>query len=154
MFLLYNHDRTNVLERIIAELKGWIVMRIQQDIYDMSEKELRRYARVLRLRRERRRKCLTWAIAAFAAFCMILVCTISYNSISCNANDGFKYYTSIIVEAGESLWNIADDYMDEHYDNRGSYIAEICHINHLDENGTVTAGQTLIVPYYSSEYVR
>lgn len=129
-------------------------MRIQRDIYDMSERELRKYARVLRLRRERRRKCLTLAVAAFAAFCMILVCAISYNSISSNANDSFKYYTSVTVEAGESLWDIADDYIDGHYDSRDNYIAEVCSINHLDENGTVMAGQTLIVPYYSSEYVQ
>lgn len=129
-------------------------MRIQQDICDMSEREYRKYARVLRLRRERRRKCLTLAVAVFAAFCMALVCTISYNSISSNANDGFKYYTSVIVEAGESLWDIAEDYMNGHYDSRDNYIAEVRSINHLDENGTVIAGQTLIVPYYSSEYVQ
>ena len=128
-------------------------MRIQRDIYTMSERELRKYSRVLRLRRERRRKCLTLAVAVFATFCMILVCAVSYNSISSNANDGFKYYTSVIVEAGESLWDIAGDYIDGHYDSRDSYIAEVRSINHLDENGTVMAGQTLIVPYYSSEYV-
>ena len=139
---------------MIASLKGWDEVRKQQYIYDMSERELRKYMRALRLRRERRRKCLTLAVAAFAAFCMVLVCTISYNSISSNANDGFKYYTSVIVEAGESLWDIADDYMDGHYDSKNSYIAEVRNINHLDENGTVMAGQTLIVPYYSSEYVR
>ena len=129
-------------------------MRIQQDIYNMSEREQRKFSRILRLRRERRRKCLTLAVAVFATFCMILVCAVSYNSISSNANDGFKYYTSVIVEAGESLWDIADEYIDEHYDSRNSYIAEVRSINHLDENGTVIAGQTLIVPYYSSEYVQ
>lgn len=129
-------------------------MRIQRTMCGMDERAQRKYSRILRLRRERRRKCMTLAAAAFAAFCMVLICAISYNSISSNANDGFKYYTSVIVEAGESLWDIADDYMDEHYDSRNSYIAEVRRINHLDENGTVTAGQTLIVPYYSSEYVR
>ena len=129
-------------------------MKIQQDIYNMSEREQRKFSRILRLRRERRRKCLTLAVAVFATFCMILVCAVSYNSISSNANDGFKYYTSVIVEAGESLWDIADDYMDGHYDSRNSYIAEVCSINHLDENGTLIAGQILIVPYYSSEYVQ
>ena len=129
-------------------------MRIQRDIYNMSEREQRKLIRVLRLRRERKRKCIVLSVAAFATFCMILVCAISYNSISSNANDGFKYYTSVIVEAGESLWDIAGDHIDGHYDSRDSYIAEIRSINHLDENGTVIAGQILIVPYYSSEYVQ
>lgn len=129
-------------------------MRDQWNICDMDEREARRYKRVLRLRRERRRKCLTMTIAAFAAFCMILICAASYGSISTSANDGFKYYTSVTVEAGESLWDISSTYMDEHYDSRDSYIAEVCSINHLDESGSIRAGQTLIVPYYSSEYIR
>ena len=139
---------------MIAIMKGRIIMNVQRNIHEMSERELRKYVRVLRLRRERRKKCLTLAAAAFAAFCMVLVCTVSYNSINSSANDGFKYYTSVTVEAGESLWDIADSYMDGHYDSRDNYIAEVCSINHLDENGTVMAGQTLIVPYYSSEYVQ
>lgn len=129
-------------------------MKTQRDIYDMDERELRRFARVLRLRRERRRKCLTFTAAVFAAICMILICAISYSSINSSANEGFKYYTIVTVEAGESLWDIAVDYMDGHYDSRDSYIAEVCNINHLDEAGTIIAGQTLIIPYYSSEYIQ
>ena len=154
MFMLYNQCRTDVREHMIAILKGWIVMKIQQSLYDVNEREQRKYARVLRLRRERRRKCLTMAVVAFAAFCMVLICTISYSSINSNANDGFKYYTSITAESGESLWDIADDYMDGHYDSKENYIAEVRSINHLGEDETIIAGRTLIVPYYSSEYVQ
>ena len=129
-------------------------MKIQRNLYEMDERELKKYARVIRLRRERRNKCLTLAMSLLATLCMVLICTISYNSIDTSANDGFKYYTSVTVEAGDSLWDIADNYMDGHYADRDSYIAEVRSINHLDEAGTITIGQTLIVPYYSSEYVR
>lgn len=121
----------------------------------MNEREAKRYARILRLRRERGRKCLTALLAAFAAVGMILVCSVSYSAISSNANDGFKYYTSVTVEAGESLWELAGEYVDGvHYESRESYIAEVCSINHLADENSITAGQMLIIPYYSPEYVR
>lgn len=130
-------------------------MRTQRNLYEMNEREAKRYARILRLRRERGRKCLTALLAAFAAVGMILVCSVSYSAISSNANDGFKYYTSVTVEAGESLWELAGEYVDGvHYESRESYIAEVCSINHLADENSITAGQMLIIPYYSPEYVR
>lgn len=129
-------------------------MREQRILRESDERNLRRYRRILRLRRERRRKCLLTATAALAAFCMILICVASYGSINTSASDGFKYYTDVTVKAGESLWDISSVYMDDHYDSRESYIEEVCSINHLDEDGSVQAGQLLIVPYYSSEYIK
>lgn len=130
-------------------------MRTQNRIYEMNEREQRRYARVLRLHRERRKKCLMGAAAMIAAFCLILICSFSYNTIRSNASDGYKYYTSITVGVGESLWEISGNYMDEaHYDSKKDYIAEVCSINHLKDADGITAGQTLIVPYYSSEYIK
>ena len=90
-----------------------------------------------------------------ATICMILICAVSYRAIDSNANTGFKYYTSVTVGAGESLWELAGEYMDsEHYDSRKSYIEEVCSINHLTDENSVTAGQMLILPYYSSEYIQ
>lgn len=129
-------------------------MRTQQSIYEMSDRELRSYRRALRLRRERRRKALTLFGAVMATLCLILVCTISYGSIQTKANSGYKYFTSITVESGETLWDIADNYIDyDYYKNKNAYIAEVCSINHLEEDGSITAGQTIVVPYYSAEFV-
>lgn len=130
-------------------------MRAQKNLYEMNERELKRYARVMRLRRERVRKCLTAMFAVCATVCMILICSVSYRALSSSANDGFKYFTGVTVEVGESLWDLAGEYMDSaHYDSRESYIAEVCSINHLDDENAITAGQLLILPYYSQEYVR
>lgn len=130
-------------------------MRVQRYLYEMNEKELKRYARVLRLRRESTRKCMAALLAVCATVCMILICSVSYRAINSNASDGFKYYTGVTVEAGESLWDLAEEYMDGvHYDSRESYIAEVCSINHLADEDDITAGQLLILPYYSQEYVR
>ena len=130
-------------------------MMSQRSLYEMDEREAKKYARVLRLQRERRRKCLASLLAVFAATGMILICSVSYSAINSSASDGFKYYTSVTVEAGESLWDLAGEYVDGvHYDSRESYIAEVCSINHLTDVNSITVGQMLILPYYSSEYVR
>ena len=129
-------------------------MQIQNSRTIIDEREQKRYARILRLRRERRLKFLKLSAVILAAFCMIVICAASYNVLDTHANDGFKYYTSVTVEAGDSLWQIAGDYIDSHYDSRESFIAEVRSINHLADNDTIYAGQILIVPYFSSEYVK
>ncbi len=129
-------------------------MREQKNIREMSDRELRSYKRALRLRKERRCKALRISIIAIATLCIIVIFSASYGAIKSNANSKFKYYTSITVEAGENLWDIADEYIDyDIYENKNNYIAEVQSINHLDESGTIVAGQMLIVPYYSAEFV-
>lgn len=134
--------------------KGIYIMNMPGERYTVSEREQKRNGRILRLRRERRRKFLVGTAALTAVLCMVLICSVSYRAIRTRANNGFKYYTSITVEAGESLWDIAGDYMGSSYDSRDSYIAEVCSINHLADANDIMRGQTLIIPYYSSEYVR
>lgn len=127
-------------------------MRVQ---YKMNEREWKKYQRVQRLRRERIRKSMTALAAICATICMILICSISYRAISTSANDGFKYYTGVTVENGESLWSLAEEYMDSaHYDSLESYLAEICSINHLTDENAISAGQMLVLPYYSQEYIQ
>lgn len=130
-------------------------MKIQKSINEMNDRELRRCRRVLRLRRERRCRVMLFSLAMLVTVGMVLVFTLSYQTIRISANSGFKYYTSVTVEAGENLWDLADAYMDyDYYKNKNSYIAEVQHINHLDESCSIVAGQVLILPYYSNEYVR
>lgn len=122
--------------------------------WKITDGEWKRDRRVQRLRRERRQKYMTVGLALIAIACMILICIVSYSSIKAHASAGFKYYTGITVESGETLWNIADRYIDyEYYADRDTYIAEIENINHLDADGSLLAGQFLVIPYYSMEYV-
>ena len=118
-----------------------------------DEWERRRYARILRLRRARVSKCLTALAMICSTVCMILICSAAYGALDSNANNSFKYYAKVNVEAGETLWDLAGVYMDEvHYADRKNYIDEVCSINHLKDADSVAEGQTLIVPYYSQEY--
>jgi len=121
---------------------------------EITDREWKHSGRIRRLRRVRRQKCLTVGLALAVVICMILICAVSYSSIKVQANTGFKYYTGITVESGETLWSIADRYIDyNYYEDKASYIAEVENINHLDADDILLTGQFLVVPYYSMEYI-
>lgn len=131
-------------------------MRTQKSVYEMTDRELRAYKRQLRHRREVRNRC----VVLLATICVILVGAISYCSFRSSAHEqndwvDYKYYTNITVAYGDTLWDIADDYIDYHYyKDKNAYISEVCNINHLNSDAGISAGQKLIVPYYSDIFVR
>ena len=63
----------------------------------------------------------------------------------------YKYYTSIRVENGDTLWEIAKQYRTEEYSDISSYIEEVKSINHLSTS-RITDGMYLCIPYYTTEY--
>lgn len=128
----------------------------QMKIYEMTDRELRSYKHKLRRRREQRRR----VVSVLMAFCLIALCVISYRSLTSSASDdagevSLKYYTGVTIESGDNLWKIADDYIDyARYKNKEAYIKEVCSINRLTDSSEIYAGQRLIVPYYSVEYIK
>mgnify|MGYP004469315551 FL=1 len=131
-------------------------MRVQKSVYRMTDRELRLYKRQLRRKQQIRRKIFTM----IATICVIVFCAVSYHGIRSLASSGddqlkFKYYTQVTVAYGETLWDLSDDYIDyEEYKDKTEYIEEVQSINHLVEEDTIRAGQTLIVPYYSYDFVK
>ena len=61
-----------------------------------------------------------------------------------------KYYTSILIREGDTLWSIARTYMDLHYSSEEDYIRELCRINRLSDE-ELRAGMYLIIPYFSQQ---
>ncbi len=131
-------------------------MRAQKNIYEMTDRELRTYKRRLHRQRAIRRRCMM----VLMTICLIMVCAVSYHSIKTNAHSGeeemyFKYYTNVTVSYGDTVWSISDEYIDyTQYQDKEAYIAEVRNINHLDEALSIKAGQNLILPYYSNEFVK
>lgn len=58
-----------------------------------------------------------------------------------------KYYTSVEIEEGDTLWEIAEEYMTEEYKDRDTYIEEVCKMNHITGH-VIRTGTTILVPYY------
>lgn len=131
-------------------------MRVQKSVYRMTDRELRLYKRQLRRKQQIRRRVFTM----ITTICVIVFCAVSYQGIRSLASSGedqlkFKYYTQVTVAYGETLWDLSDDYIDyDEYKNKKEYIAEVQSINHLTEEDSIRAGQTLIVPYYSYDFVK
>lgn len=93
----------------------------------------------------------------FIALCLIVVLVLAGSSIffvsKSKATDeviSFKYYTSVEVEYGDTLWGIASNYMTEEYRSLQDYIEEIKTLNGL-RSDMIRSGQFLVIPYYSSE---
>lgn len=115
-----------------------------------SMERSRRYR--IRRRRQLKRRCL---IGTFTLL-LILVISVSYSALRSQAraeDDGerYKYYTSIEIGYGETLWEIAETYAGPEYTSYESYIYEVMEINHLKEE-KITAGEYLVVPYFSGEW--
>ena len=68
-----------------------------------------------------------------------------------SANQQFKYYKSIMIEAGDSLWSIAEEYKTEHHESTQDYIDDLVVLNDLSSE-TIHAGQYLMVIYYDTEF--
>ena len=105
---------------------------------------------------KRRRKQKRLSLAALLCFAVFTAFAVSFTMVS-TAEAGtqescrYKYYTSVQIEPGSNLWDIAQEYASSEYEDLNDYIQEVRRINHLDED-TIYAGSYLCVPYYSSEY--
>ena len=88
---------------------------------------------------------------------LILVCVLAGSSIffvgrseAADDSNSYKYYTSLEVEYGDTLWGIASSYRTEEYYNLQDYIEEIKALNGL-QSDMIQSGQFLIITYYSKE---
>ncbi|WP_461812766.1 LysM peptidoglycan-binding domain-containing protein [Faecalimonas sp.] len=89
---------------------------------------------------------------------VILACTIYYGGVLANAHGnleedpvGFKYYKSIEIKSGDTLWGIAQKYMTEEYDSPQEYIEEIKQINGLTSDN-LQESKHILVAYYDISF--
>lgn len=115
----------------------------------MSERRIRNNR--LKRYKECRRNRILCALAA----CFTLLFAFSADSFSANASahtkqEACKYYTSVRIQEDDTLYSIADTYMDmQHYASEEEYIRELCRINFLEDE-TILTGMYLVVPYYDT----
>lgn len=119
----------------------------------MSERRIRNNK--IRRRRERRKNVLLFALT----FSLALSLSVSAGSFLSkakehNAQTEYKYYASIPIAEGDTLWSIAKTHMGDHYDSVEDYIEELRRINSLNGDDSIKTGMYLIVPYYSTEFVQ
>ena len=84
---------------------------------------------------------------------------VFFASMSIQASDmehkqqvSYKYFKSIYITQGDTLWSIAEANMNEHYSSQKEYINEVKRMNSLTSDH-IECGSYLIVPYFSSDYI-
>ena len=124
------------------------------NIYNGENHRSERRIRNNRLRRQKElRKNFLLTIMTI---CFAITFSFSVNSFLSNAKDmsekiSYKYYKSITISNGDSLWSIAQEYIDdEHYDSVKDYINEVKQLNSL-KSDYISYGENIIIPYYSYE---
>ena len=68
------------------------------------------------------------------------------------APERHKYFKNIVIENGDSLWSIAQEYISDEYDSTEEYIDELMNMNNL-KNDKIHSGNNLVIAYYSENPV-
>ncbi len=76
--------------------------------------------------------------------------TLLGSSSEASNDNSYKYYTSVEIKNGDTLWNIASEYITEEYASLQEYVMEVKLLNGM-QGDSIRSGQFLVVPYYSSE---
>ena len=115
----------------------------------------------IRYREKKRRARVVARRRMFLLLATILIITIGsiiFGSIFSSAQAGaeesgveYKYYKSIVIRDGDTLWNIAKEYQTDEYENTQEYIDELMELNNLSSDA-IHEGQHLMVVYYDSEF--
>lgn len=82
------------------------------------------------------------------------LCGLFYTNVSAkeeNPAEYYKYYTSIEVKSGDTLWSIANRYMNEKYSSVQEYIDEVMYMNNMTSD-QIIEGHYLTISYYSDQY--
>lgn len=109
---------------------------------------------------KRRREVYVRKLTAVIAALILVMCASVL--LGCNFADAhdstaessveYRYYKSIEIHSGDTLWGIAETYMDDsRYDSVNDYISEVKEINGLDSDD-IQDSQYLTVVYYDTEF--
>ena len=124
----------------------------------MRTEDVKSERRILKNKIRRQQEMKKNFLILIMTICLIVTCSISISGFRSSAKDdstesSYKYYKSIAVTSRDTLWSIAEEYMDEeHYDSITDYIEEVKSMNALT-NDTIHYGEYLIIPYYDSDFV-
>ena len=121
-------------------------------VYPMTKRELLAYKKQLNHRKVLRRRFAF----GFISILLVLLFVFSFTSIAQATEElpetTYKYFTYHTVDKGDTLWSMAEEYIDYNfYNNLDEYINEVKEINHLSDS-TIKAGENLVVPYFSNIY--
>ena len=121
----------------------------------MNRQEIRNRAKRKRMRDVAKKKLMLLMLATIL-FVIIGGIAIGNNFSSAQVNaeescEQFKYYKSIVIEDGDTLWSIAKEYCTDYSVDTQDYIDEVKELNNLSSN-EIHQGQHLLIAYYDTQY--
>lgn len=113
--------------------------------------------RAYRSRKRRNRATQQKLVVTVITLVLVLMGTIRFGGVLSSAHGNlkeepaaFKYYKSIEIKSGDTLWGIAEEYMTGEYASVQEYINEIKQINHLTSDN-IHDSKHLMIAYYDNE---
>ena len=118
----------------------------------MTVQEREEKVTMIKKRQIAKRRMILLLAALFVITVGSIVCGSIFSSAKDSATDipQYKYYKSITIEQGDSLWSIAQEYRSDTYEDVQEYINELVQLNGLTSM-TIHEGQHLVVAYYDAE---
>ena len=121
-------------------------------VYPMTKRELLAYKKQLNHRKVLRRRFAF----GFITILLVLLFVFSFTSIAQATEElpetTYKYFTYHTVDKGDTLWSMAEEYIDyDYYKDIYEYVSEVKEINHMTDD-TICLGQTIVIPYFSNIY--
>ena len=119
-----------------------------------------------RIKKKRKMNFIGRFVTGMAAMLLVMGLSFGFGSFFSSAHDnnreavvsagvpsGEKYYKSVQIEKGDSLWSIAHRYMGTGYDSVYEYMDELADANHLklSDLNHLQEGDYLVVAYYGDE---
>ena len=103
----------------------------------------------------KRRICrLSAGVAMILSVCMLSGSFfVSAHEDADNTETVYKYYTSIEIQHGDTLWDIAESTMTSEYDSVQEYVEVLKDMNNL-ESDDIQAGQYLMIAYNDTEFLQ
>ena len=123
----------------------------KEDTYNAEEAQIRRNRTSLELKRQRQLTLFKRKLfAALTAAIIVISTIIIINTVTAQGDEieKEKCYKSIMIEYGDTLWNIAKEYYDSSSYTIPEYIEELKSINSLDCDN-IQSGSYIIVSYYN-----
>ena len=111
------------------------------------------------MKRSRRTTVTTPKLLIAGVLTLVFIFVLSFGTGSFNSDAKaadtnpaeVKYYKSIQIQEGDSLWSIATEYMNNNYDSVYDYIDELVTLNQLDDQkiDQIQEGDYLTVAYFA-----
>ncbi|MBQ9867134.1 MAG: LysM peptidoglycan-binding domain-containing protein [Lachnospiraceae bacterium] len=119
----------------------------------MSIKRFRRLMKKSWYRRRIKKLAVIWAlIIIFASAALSMLPGKKADAVGEDQNVYYKYYDNVRIEKGDTLWGYAEEFKSPDGMSYSEYINDVKRINHLNSDKLVV-GQTIVLPYYSMEYI-